>query len=104
MADWDGKNSRKIVDAEVFNVHWFPDGSEILYQSDSRTWAVAPDGSSKSRGLWDADIAYGAYLAWSPDGSQMAVYYPRFSPSLTVVSLDGSTTRDLWVAGSQGVW
>ena len=104
VADWNGENSRKIVDAEVFNVHWFPDGSEILYQSDGRTWVVAPDGSSKSRGLWGRSTAYRAYLAWSPDGSQMAVYYPRSSPSLAVVSLDGSTTRALWVPGVQGIW
>jgi Tol biopolymer transport system component len=70
----DGTGQRPVTsDAALDRVpRWSPDGKWIAYFSDRggsiRVWKVRPDGSELQQ-LSDA----GSYVAWSPDGSRLAI-------------------------------
>ena len=98
----------------ISQVSWSPDGTEVLFVSD-RVYVVGADGSDPrplSPALPDTTLGLdpndelrdvGAVrVAWSPDGSRVAVYYPRredYSRAtrslLVTVAADGSDLRTL---------
>ena len=98
IVDYDGDNPRKLIDARTGAPYWSPDGSEILYFSNGLLSAVPIDGS-EVRVLAETDR--GGTLAWSPDGSRIAVRVDttRLNRDSKVVlytfSLDGSDMRVL---------
>lgn len=94
VADADGGNVTKLVDGEISDVLWFPNGDEILYKLDGTLWAIPADGSLGSRQI-SSEPVRGAYLSWSPDGDRIAAYYSGYNVYLQVISLDGSTTGNL---------
>ena len=114
----DGTGLREVwrsgANGPITQVSWSPDGSEILFVSD-RVYIVGADGSeprslssdlpSTTFGLDQRDVSRDAgtvRAAWSPDGSRVAVYYPRRGAAsratrslLITVAADGSDLRTL---------
>ena len=91
----------------IFQVDWSPDGQELLFVAD-RAYVVGADGSGL-RPLTDDLPMDGRAIqvAWSPDGSRVAIYHPgnRYAPDisdisdptilLATVSSDGTDLRTL---------
>ena len=99
----DGSGLRLIVPGKASLVRWSPDGSEILFITDTVS-LVRPDGGGR-RSLGDADTIVNA--AWSPDGSRIALFsfvdestyrwsagqYSKTSGSISTVARDGTDRR-----------
>ena len=107
--------------APISQVSWSPDGSELLFVSDG-VYVVGADGSGL-RSLSNAlpETTFGldprdgsrdvgtVRAAWSPDGSRVAVYYPRrhdyprvTRPLLVTIGVDGTGLRVLAAAHEEG--
>lgn len=122
----DGTGNREVwrsrpeaASTPISQVAWSPDGSELLFVSD-RVYVVDAGGSDMrplSPDLPPAEVSshpdgprdIGAIrAAWSPDGSRVAVYYPRRdNPGATrallaTVAVDGTGLQTLAAAHKEG--
>lgn len=68
-------------------------------------YLVSPDGSQQRTVLSDFDVS--GSFAWSPDSRQIAYVHGQQSPTLTVVDIADSNTRDLttdYIGPSTPIW
>lgn len=111
----DGSDLQQVIhDSEIRQVEWSPDGSEILYVSDW-IYLVRPDGSNRRRLNMPREIEERlqpftlsrrgdrqqqgdsddiALVAWSPDGSRIAIHDP--GRLLVTMNRDGTHNRIIY--------
>jgi TolB protein len=106
----DGSDQRRLTRSQssslsdndwVLHPIWSPSGDQIVYVSDSDTyhptvWLMSKDGSGKRQLLRASGFQEAAdSLAWSPDGSRLAVtaFGPTVSQVLLVDVARGTTQR-----------
>ena len=87
------------------HLSWSPDGAEILVASQQGLHFVQLDGSGlrtvdQKAPFNDYDYSTGIVVAWSPDGTRVALYMPgdayrNIPPQLYTIARDGTDRRDL---------
>ena len=100
----DGSDKRVIWSDEshsassgIYQVSWSPDGSELLFISDG-VYVVGSEGEDLRR-ISNAEpgkflrFSWATLAAWSPDGSNIAVYHP--DRELLIITRNGEDQRTL---------
>lgn len=105
LASTTAPNVRSVVEAEMRDIRrrwrtpeWSPDGRLVEAGPDG-VWVTPTDGGRRQR---IADLRWSTRVAWSPDGSQIAVTSGEASPAdtdLYVMDADGAGLRRLTDSG-----
>ena len=116
-SDPDGSNTRPVVSASIWDISWSPDGSEIFFlgyspeHGDGPLYATTLNGT-ETRSI--GGVLGRGRMAWSPDGSRLAVLVDlpfqqhtvdTFNPSkvaLYTIAPDGSDLAVLVRMSLQG--
>ena len=74
------------------HVAWSPDGSHLAYIQTNRLQVLSFDGASltPASGIVEISGSFSA-LAWSPNGTDIAVSAPNFSATIQIYQFDGSS-------------
>ena len=95
----DGTNVQRIWNSRlgdlpisVHQISWCPDGSEILFVSDS-VYVLSLESGGVRQLLKDSAVGTSTKAAWSPDGSEIAVHLP--GDRLLTMARDGTDLRIL---------
>ncbi len=113
----DATDLRQVLEPQapgwrVFHVAWAPDGAEILVVTDQGLHFIQPDGSGlrmvdQSTAFHDSVDSLGIAVAWSPDGTRIALYLPgaaykNIPTQLYTIARDGTDRRDLITLDADG--
>ena len=86
-----------VPSALISQLKWSPDGSELLFVADDGVYVVSLDGTGLLKLAFSSN-KWPTLGAWSPDGSQIVIYYPgnqRLGGRLLRMDRDGTDLRVL---------